>query len=109
MNIIYTIMSNKPTLVKKSQGLYSQLREIRESDQGIITYHFEEKTSYNEHNGDPESKPTIIEEVGKKWTIQQPINKAVFFNQKGKFETLENVINLFKDTASDLGAKYFTI
>jgi hypothetical protein len=100
---------NKPTLVKKSQGLHSKLRETRESGQGIVTYHFEEVKTFNDHKGDPTNKAVVTEEVGRKWTIQQPINNEVFFNHKGKHVQLDEVAELLKDIASDIGAKYFTI
>jgi hypothetical protein len=101
--------SNNQTIVKKSQGLSSKLREARESSQGIVTYHFEELVSYNDHKGDASNKPITTEEVRRKWTIQQPINNQVFLNFKGKPESLETVANILKDSAHDMGAKYFTI
>lgn len=111
-------MSKKQELVKRSQGLYSKLREIYENGQGIVNYHFEEIKSFNDYSKhdianypkDKElPKPHVIEEKGKKWTIQQPINKEVFFNEKGKHNQLEDVVQLFKDIADDMGAKYFSI
>lgn len=102
-------MNKKPTLVKKSQGLFSKLREIRDNDQGIVTFHFEEKTSFNDYKGKDTNAPVETEEVGRKWTVQQPINKSVFFTDRGKPADLENVVQLFKDLADDMGAKYFTI
>lgn len=112
------MLKPKPTLVKKSQGLYSQLRQARESGQGIVTYHFEEKKEFHDYSkydltkltkNQPLPKPQIIEEVGKKWSQQQSINQDIFFTSKGKFEDLEKVAEIFKNTAHDLGAKYFTI
>jgi len=102
-------MNNKPTLVKKSQGLISKLREARESGQGMVTYHFEEETLFNDYKGNAENNFIVKKEVGRKWSIQQPINNQLFINFKGKPESLEAVANILKDTAHDLGAKYFTI
>jgi len=103
------MLKPKPTLVKKSQGLYSQLREIRESGQGIVNYYFETETSFKDYKGDPKNVPVLTEEVFKKWSIQQPINPQIFFTDKGRNESLEKVAEIFKDTMHDLGAKYFTV
>lgn len=95
---------NKPlTIVKKGQGLLHTLRETRESGQGQVTYHFEvDREVFN--------KETQSFEIKKhKWSQQQSINQSIFFNHKGKPERLEVVSEIFKDTAHDLGAKYFTI
>lgn len=102
-------MSKSITIVKKSQGLFSTLRQVRESNQGIVVYHFEESVSYNDYKSDPSNKPITTEEVRRKWTIQQPINAGIFTNNKGKNNSLEDVAEIFKTTAHDLGAKYFTI
>lgn len=111
-------MNIKPTLKPNNQGLFAVLRNVRESDNGIITYHFEEKKSFNDYSKhdlsklsptQPLPKPNVVEEIGRKWTISQPINKQVFLDAKGKNQSLENVVQLFKDTCEDLGAKYFTI
>ena len=99
----------KPTLKSNNQGLFATLRQVRESDNGVITYHFEEKKSFKDYKGDPSNKPVVTEETGKTWSVSQPINKQVFFDQKGKTRDLEEVVQLFKDTAEDIGAKYFTI
>ena len=99
----------KSTLKPNNQGLFAVLRQVRESDNGVITYHFEEKKSFKDYKGDPSNKPVVIEEKGKTWSVSQPINKQVFFTDKGKLRDLEEVVQLFKDTADDMGAKYFTI
>ena len=108
----------KPTLKSNNQGLFATLRQVRESDNGVITYHFEEKKSFKDYSKhdipnypkDKElAKPDNVEEKGKTWSVSQPINKQVFFDQKGKTRDLEEVVQLFKDTADDMGAKYFTI
>lgn len=89
--------------IEKKQSLTDKLAEIRESKQGIITYHFEKESEVlNKETDQFEIVKTIS-------TQQQPINDAVFYNEKGKFEKLENVAQIFKDTAHDLGAKYFTL
>ena len=97
------MLKNKPTLVKKSQGLYSQLRQARDSGQGQVIYNFEvDREVFN--------KETKSFEIKKhKWSQQQPINPDIFFTSKGRFEDLEKVAEIFKDTAHDLGAKYFTV
>ena len=108
----------KPTLKSNNQGLFATLRQVRESDNGVITYHFEEKKSFNDYSKhdlsklsptEPLPKADVSEETGKTWSVSQPINKQVFFDQKGKTRDLEEVVQLFKDTADDMGAKYFTI
>lgn len=108
----------KPTLKSNNQGLFATLRQVRESDNGVITYHFEDKKSFHDYSkhdipnypkdkGLP--KAETVEEKGRTWSVSQPINKQVFFTDKGKLRDLEEVVQLFKDTADDMGAKYFTI
>ena len=66
----------KPTLKSNNQGLFATLRQVRESDNGVITYHFEEKKSFNDYSKhdipiypkDEElPKPDNVEEKGKTW------------------------------------------
>lgn len=104
-------MSNtKKKTISKGQGLFARLRVIRESDrEAIVTYCFEEKKTFNDYNGDPKNKPKSVEEKGREWKIQQPINKDIFFEANGKPKALENVAEIFKSTADDLGAKYFVV
>ena len=48
----------KPTLKSNNQGLFATLRQVRESDNGVITYHFEEKKSFNDYSKhDNSNKP----------------------------------------------------
>jgi hypothetical protein len=111
-------MIKKPTLKSNNQGLFATLRQVRERDNGVVTYHFEEEKSFNDYSQydleklsktQPLPKGKIVVEKGRTWTQSQPINKQVFFNEKGKHRDLEEIVQLFKDTADQLGAKYFTI
>ena len=99
----------KPTLKSNNQGLFATLLHVLVIDNGVITDHFEEKKSFKDYKGDPSNKPVITEETGKTWSVSQPINKQVIYDKKGKTRDLEEVVQLFKDTADDMGAKYFII
>ena len=97
-------------LTSKGQGLFAKLRVIRDSDkEAVVTYCFEEKKSFNDYRGNPKNFPYNVEEKGLEWKVQQPINRDIFFDSKGKFRDLEEVANIFKATAHDLGAKYFVL
>ena len=98
------MLNKKPILVKKSQGLFSILRQIRESGQGQVTYNFEEENTFK----DLKTGKIEVSSV-RKWSQQQPINTALFYTEKGKFEDLDKIIDIFIDTTNDIGAKYFTL
>lgn len=104
-------MSNtKKKIISKGQGLFARLRAIRESDtETVVTYCFEEKKTFNDYDGDPTNKPKSVEEKGREWKMQQPINKDIFFENNGRPKALEDVAEIFKSTADDLGAKYFVV
>lgn len=112
------MLKPKSTLKSNNQGLFATLRQVRESDNGVVTYHFEEEKSFDDYSqydieklpkNQPLPKGKTTVEKGRVWTQSQPINKQVFFNEKGRHKDLEEIVQLFKDTADQLGAKYFTI
>lgn len=93
----------KQIIKKSDNNLVSQLEKIRNSQQGIITYVFEsEKFIWNKNKNE-------YDVVVNKWTQQQSINPKIFYDNKGRNETLSNIADIFKSTAWDLGAKYFTL
>jgi len=102
-------------LIKKKESLFSKLANIREENNGVITFHFESVNTFNDYQGDsdPEShkKPVITkcDESVVKWSQVQPINKEIFFNEEGKRLPLTQVTQLLVDLTNDRGAKYFTI
>jgi DNA replication initiation complex subunit (GINS family) len=108
-------MNNSKNLIKKEESLFSKLANIREENNGTITFHFESVNTFNDYQGDsdPKShkKPVITkcEESVVKWSQIQPINKEIFFNEKGKRLPLKEVAQLLVDLTNDRGAKYFTI
>ena len=94
-------IKSKQSIVK-SQGLFSKLREVRESNQGVVIYHFEViREVFNKQTG-------LFEFRNHTWTQQSPINPAIFLTSKGKNEDLEKVADIFKTSADDLGAKFFS-
>ena len=101
----------KPVLVKKQEGLFAKLKQIFQENNGVITFHFENKVTFNDYKGDPKNVPVISESENhvQTWSQTMPINKEVFFDAKGKRLHLESVVQLFKDLCEDRGAKYFTI
>jgi hypothetical protein len=101
----------KPVLVKKQDGLFAKLKEVFQENNGVITFHFENKVTFKDYKGDPKNVPVTSESEEKvqKWSQTMPINKEVFFDQKGKRLHLESVVQLFRDLCEDRGAKYFTI
>ena len=90
---------------EKNSGndLFKKLEQIRNSKQGVITYVFE--TVSEVYVPKTDSFKTV-KKISKQ---RQPINDKVFYNDKGKPEHLGNVLEIFKSTAHDLGAKYFII
>ena len=101
----------KPVLVKKEDGLFGKLKQIFQENNGVITFHFETKTSFKDYKGDINNVPVTseVEETARKWSQTQPINKEIFFDSRGKRLHLEQVVQLFRDLCEDRGAKYFTI
>lgn len=108
-------MNNSQNLIKKEESLFSKLANIREENNGVITFHFESVNTFNDYQGDndPKSKksPVITKcnDSVVKWQQVQPINKQIFFDEKGKRLKLQEVAQLLVDLTNDKGAKYFTI
>lgn len=71
---------------KPQEGLFSALKRARETNQGTVTFHFEDDTKQ-----------------------VQAINSSVFYDERGKPQDLEKVVQVFKDICHDLQAKYFVI
>lgn len=76
----------KPINKAANTGLFTQLKVIRQSNQGTVTFHFEDGTKQ-----------------------VQNINSSIFYDEKGRQQDLDKVVQTFKDISHDLGAKYFTI
>ena len=101
----------KPVLVKKENGLFGKLKEVFQENNGVITFHFENKVTFRDYKGDIKNVPVTSESEEKvqTWSQTMPINKEVFFDGRGKRLHLESVVQLFRDLCEDRGAKYFTI
>jgi len=102
-----------PNKINKSNGLYAKLRAIRNGEsEAVVTYHFQDKITHHNYNGDdnPKNKVfTVVEEKGKEWKIVSSINKECFFDSRGKALQLDDVLALFVETTADLGATRFEI
>lgn len=72
--------------MKKPLTVIDKLRIVKNNDSGTITYHFE--------NGSKQ---------------RQPINKALFLDDRGKELSLDKVAIKINEIAHDLKAKYYII
>ena len=72
--------------MNKSMNIVDRLRIVKQNDSGIITFHFEDG--------------------GKQ---RQPINKAIFIDERGKDLPLEKVAIKINEIAHDLKAKYYVV
>lgn len=70
----------------KQLTVTEKLQKVKDNDSGIITFHFEDG--------------------GKQ---RQPINKALFIDDRGKDLSLEKVAIKINEIAHDLKAKYYII
>lgn len=90
----------------KGQGPFDVLRKAYETGQGTVTFHFESeigvKCTKKEGNG------ATIKSGIQKWSQQMPIQRASFFDFKGRFD-VSCAFDTLKAIQSDLGAKYFVI
>lgn len=101
-----------PNKVNKSNGLYAKLRDIRSGKtEAVITYHFEEEITHHDYKGKTDKEATfkVVSEKGKTWTQVTTINPQVFFNEKGGYKQLDDVLALFVESTADRGAKRFEI
>lgn len=71
---------------KKATPTIIALSKMQRGTPGIVTYHFEDET-----------------------ILRAPVNKAVFFGEKGEGVSLTRVEELFRDTANDIGAIAFDV
>jgi hypothetical protein len=92
----------------KGQGPFDVLRKAYETGQGVVVFHFETEVGVKCKKEESICGNTTIKSGIQKWTQQMPIQRASFFDFKGRFD-VSCAFNTLKAIQSDLGAKYFTI
>jgi hypothetical protein len=102
-----------PNKINKSNGFYAKLRDIRDGNsEAVVTYHFKEDVTHNDYGGDPNPKNekyTVVSNPGREWKQVSTINHQIFFDAKGKYKQLDDVLALLVETTADLGAQRFEI
>src|SRR5690606_4607809 len=99
------------------------IEKARESEQGIITYHFEVEDTFDDYSqydmknlpkdkfGKEINLKPIKTSTGTKrtWSVSKPLNKQLFLTENGKPASAQDIKLVLIQTAHDMGAKYFTI